>query len=76
MPQIEADPRHHSHLYELKPLSRWWLLAAAGIAVVLAFGNGWEKPITWALLLVGFLTGFAVLLVFPRFWLSKINDQN
>lgn len=71
--QIDQDERRHSHLYELKPMSRWWLallacLWALGIAV-----NGFFNPGTWYLLLMGTFGGFALILVFPKYWLSRLD---
>lgn len=74
MPQIDLEPTKHSHLYELKPLSRWWFAFAVLLCLGAAFINGFSKPETWALVVAGgFLCGFAFL-CFPRYWLSKIND--
>lgn len=74
--QIDLEPRKHSHLYEIKPMSRWWLvlcLALSGIAVA---ANGWDRAETWALLFMGWAIGLATLLIFPRTWLSKLSDTN
>lgn len=72
-PEINLEPRDHSHLYELKPMSRWWLVVVLCLCALAAFVNGLEKVATWALLLFGAGLGFALILVFPRHWLSRIG---
>lgn len=74
MPQIDLEPRKHSHLYELKPMSRWWLVPGLVGAVIGIAANGWDKPSTWALLAAGVIIGFAVLLTNPAKWLSNLED--
>ena len=72
--QIDLNPRKHSSSYQLKPMSRWWLAAALIMCIGAAFLNGFTKPETWVLIMLGaFVCAFAIL-CFPRFWLSKIND--
>lgn len=70
-PEIDMDRRQHSHLYEIRPMSRWWLALVLALCLVVAWVNGWEKPETWALLLFGGGLGVACLLVFPRLTLTK-----
>lgn len=71
MKQIDQDPREHSHLYELKPISRWWLLLAAGLAVLALFNAGLADWRSWALLFFGALLLAILVLVFPRYFLSR-----
>lgn len=71
--QIEADPRSHSHLYELKPISRWYLV---GFALFIALGvylNGFFNLWTWYLLFFGAAFGFANVFVFPYIHLKKMD---
>jgi len=70
-PDIDIDNRQHSHLYELRPMSRWWLVLVLALCLVMAWVNGFEKPSTWALLLFGGALGVSWLLVFPRLNLTK-----
>lgn len=71
--QIDLEPRKHSHLYEIKPMSRWWLvLCLGGISLGVAV-NGWDNFATWFLVLLGWMLGLATLLVFPKTWLSKLD---
>lgn len=72
--QIDQDERRHSHLYELKPMSRWWLVFAGAFCLVLAYANGLDRPLTWILICSGCIFAAFAILVFPRYWLSKIND--
>jgi hypothetical protein len=74
MRQIDQDPRRHSHLYEVKPISRWWFALAVLMGLVFAYGNGLEKPTTWVLLFCGALVAAFAVLCFPRHWLSKTRD--
>jgi hypothetical protein len=74
MPDIDLEPREHSHSYELKPESRWWLVLALVLTVVAIAGNGWENPSTWFLIVCGWMIGFAMILTNPKRWLSKIED--
>ncbi|MFD1945072.1 hypothetical protein ACFSJV_22835 [Paradevosia shaoguanensis] len=71
MPDIELEPRKHSHLYEVKPMSRWWLVPAIGYALlclaVMGFGN-WQA---YCALFGGALLMLALLMIFPHYWLSR-----
>lgn len=74
MKQVDLEPGRHSHLYEIKPLSRWWFVAAIALFCFAAFWSGLTRPETWLVgLTAAFVCAFA-LLCFPRYWLSKIND--
>jgi len=69
--QIDQDPRKHSHLYELKPMSRWWLAVPAGAVFLGAFANGFTEPLSWALMGFGALSMAVLILVFPHYFLSR-----
>lgn len=74
MREIDLEPRKHSHLYELRPMSRWLLLPAS---VMLALGilvNGWDRFETWGLVLFGGLFFSLLPMVFPRQLLSRPKD--
>ena len=71
MKQVDIGPRKHSHLYEIKPMSRWWLAVLIPYAALGIIINGPANPATWALLVAGFLIGMAWLLIFPRLNLTK-----
>lgn len=73
MKQIDLDPKKHSHLYELKPMSRWWLVLVVALASLGVFVNGVANPATWFLLMAGGFIGFALILVFPKTWLSRLD---
>jgi hypothetical protein len=69
--QIDLEPRRHSSSYELKPMSRWWLLPpSAGVALA-ALANGAGNPVTWALAVFGALLMAAFVVVFPRYFLTR-----
>lgn len=69
--QIDLEPRDHSSSYELKPMSRWWVLVAAALIIVAAYANGFTDPVTWALVVFGALLMLALLMAFPRYFLSR-----
>jgi hypothetical protein len=71
--QIDQDERRHSHLYELKPMSRWYLVLVLALSGLGVYVNGWDSPVTWFLLLMGWGLGLATLLTNPKKWLSKID---
>lgn len=71
MRQIDLDSRKHSHLYELRPMSRWWVVFAALLVLGAASINGFFDAATWALVMVGGFFVGAVFLAFPRYWLSR-----
>lgn len=73
MKQIDLEPRKHSHLYEIKPMSRWWLVLCLALSILGIAGNGWANPATWFLLMIGWGLGLSTLLVFPKTWLSKLD---
>ena len=73
-PQIDLEPRRHSHLYELKPISRWWIALTSGLVAFGVWGNGITNPASWFLVLAGALWFGAVVLSNPRKWLSKLKD--
>lgn len=75
MPQIDLEPRKHSSSYELRPMSRWWLVVAIAMCLLGAFVNGFWRAETWGLIFFGAILGFALILIFPRFWLSRITDD-
>jgi hypothetical protein len=72
--QIDLEPRHHSSSYELRPMSRWWLVLALGLSAIPILLNGWQNVATWALLFCGWMIGFAMILTNPKRWLSKLTD--
>jgi hypothetical protein len=72
--QVDLEPRRHSSSYELKPMSRWWLVLAVALSILGIFGNGWANPATWYLLMCGWMLGFAAILTNPKRWLSKLRD--
>jgi 4-hydroxybenzoate polyprenyltransferase len=74
MPEIDLEPRRHSSSYELKPMSRWWLVFLAAMAGLFIYANGIDRPISYLLVFLGVLLGFAAVLVFPRYWLSRRTD--
>lgn len=69
--QIDLEPRKHSHLYELKPMSRWWLVVPVGGVILGAYVNGFQDPSTWALIFLGALLMALLILIFPRYFLSR-----
>lgn len=69
--QIDLEPRKHSHSFELKPWSRWWLLFPLGGIALTTFANGWDDPVTWSLVFCGALLMAFLVLVFPHYWLSR-----
>lgn len=73
MQQIDLEPKKHSHLYEMKPISRWWLLLVAAMCLLALFNNGLTEWRSWALLFFGAMFGFALIFVFPRYWLSRLE---
>lgn len=74
MPEIDLEPRRHSSRYELKPMSRWWLVFVAFMAGLFIYANGYDRPISYVLVFLGVLIGFAAILAFPRFFLSRLTD--
>ncbi len=72
--QIDLEPHHHSHQYELKPISRWWLAVPVALIFLGAYLNGFWRVETWGLVFFGGMLVAAMVLCFPRYWLSKIND--
>lgn len=74
MQHIDLEPERHSHLYEIKPMSRWWMLGPITLIVICAYANGFFDPVTWALVFVGMLLCAFGILCFPRMWLSRLND--
>lgn len=74
MKQIDAKPSEHSSSYELKPMHKGWFAMTLVLAAIGIWANGWSNPATYFLLLIGWGIGLATLLVFPKKWLSKIED--
>lgn len=73
MPQIDLKPRQHSSSYEIKPMSRWWLAVVIGAILLGTSVNGFFDWVSWSLIGIGMMAGFAVILVFPRTWLSRLD---
>lgn len=72
--QIDLEPRKHSHLYEIKPMSRWLLAPAV---VMLSLGiwlNGWDRVETWGLIIGSAFFFGGLPMVFPRQLLSRPED--
>lgn len=69
--QIDLKPSEHSISYELKPMSRWWLTVPVGGTLLGAYVNGFSDPVTWGLVFVGALLMLSLLLVFPKYFLSR-----
>ena len=55
-------------------MSRWWLVFLAAMAGLFIYANGIDRPISYLLVFLGVLLGFAAVLVFPRYWLSRRTD--
>jgi hypothetical protein len=73
MPDLDLEPRRHSHLYEVKPMSRWWLVIAASFAVLMVYLNGVGNLWSWGLLFSGVLLSWLVIAAFPKTFLSKLD---
>lgn len=71
MPEIDLDPRKHSHLYEIKPMSPWLLLPVAIMMVIGILLNGPTRIETWALVVFGGAFFSLLPMVFPRQLLSR-----
>jgi hypothetical protein len=65
MKQIDLEPRHHSQLYEVKPMSRWWLVPPLIYALVSVYALGFTNPLSWTPLVPGYLLGMATVKIFP-----------
>lgn len=72
--QIDLEPRKHSHLYEIKPMSRWLLVPAVGFLALALFVNGIDRYETWCLALFAGLFAGLLPMVFPRQLLSRPED--
>lgn len=73
MRKIDLEPRKHSHMYEIKPMSRWWFVFMLFLVLLSISANGLLNPISWSIAVVAGLAGMSVLLCFPRKWLSKLD---
>lgn len=73
MREIDLEPKAHSHRFELKPMSRWWLVLVGALCLLALFNNGLADWRSWSLLGFGVMLGFAVIFVFPKTWLSRID---
>lgn len=71
MPEIDLEPRKHSSAYEIKPESRWWLVAALVFAAVMALASGFFEARTWAMFAAGSLVTTYAVLCFPRIFLKR-----
>jgi len=71
MPEIDLEPRRHSSSYELKPESRWWLVASIALALLMTWAAGFFEATTWAVFLAGMIVAVNAVLCFPQFFLSK-----
>jgi hypothetical protein len=74
MPQIDLEPRRHSHLYEIKPMSRWYLVLASAFLALAVFVNGWDRYETWGLVIFSALFSGLLPMVFPKQLLSRPKD--
>lgn len=73
-PTIDLDPRKHSHLYELRPMSPWLLVPVGIMLVVGIFLNGPTRVETWGLIVCSGLFFSLLPMVFPRQLLSRPKD--
>lgn len=71
MPDLDLEPRKHSSSYELRPMSRWWLLPSGALLCLNIYLNGVGNVQTWGLAFFGALFALTLVLVFPRYWLSR-----
>lgn len=74
MKNIELGARQHSHLYELRPMSRWLLVPALVMLVLGIWLNGWDRVETWGLIFFGGMFFSLLPMVFPRQLLSRPKD--
>lgn len=71
--QIDLEPRAHSHLYEVKPMSRWLFIPVLAFVAVCIAANGISNPISWSLLLSGIFFGWTLVATNPKKWLSRLD---
>ena len=71
MPEIDLEPREHSSSYEIKPMSRWWLVLVLALAALAVIGSGAFEARTWAVFFCGMMVAAAAVLCFPRTFLTK-----
>lgn len=71
--QIDLEPRAHSHLYEVKPMSRWLLVPAFAFAALCIVANGISDPVSWGLALSGIFVGWTLVATNPKMWLSRLD---
>lgn len=69
--QVDLDPRKHSHQYEIKPMSRRWLVAALAFAGSMALASGIFIATTWAMFFAGAIVTTFTVLCFPKTFLTK-----
>lgn len=73
LPQIDLEPHEHSSSYELKPMSRWWLLPPLGMILLALAVGGLTNEVTWGAALGGVILGFCLILAFPKYFLSRLD---
>lgn len=73
MHEIDLDPRKHSRLYELKPMSRWWFVLIAFFVLLEIWAIGLTNIYAWGAAFFGVMLGFAIILCWPDKWLSKLD---
>lgn len=71
MPDIDLEPRSHSSSYELRAMSPWWLTVPVAMILLNAYLNGFTSLYTWGLVFFGAMFMLTMILVFPRYWLSR-----
>lgn len=71
MPEIDLNPRKHSHLYELRPMSPWLLVPVGAMLALGILLNGPTRIETWTLVIFGGAFFSLLPMVFPRQLLSS-----
>ena len=76
MKQIDLDPRRHSHLYEVRAASRWALVPIVGFLGLGIWRIGASDPFVWCTVFFAAASGFALPVVFPRFFYEKLPGRS
>lgn len=74
MPDLDLEPHEVRERYDVKPVSKWWLVLSAALVSLQAYINGFDKFTTWGLILFGMGLMATLILVFPRHFLRRRDD--
>lgn len=71
---FDLEPQEVRERYDVKPMSRWWLVPPIGGILLALYVTGFDNVFSYGLVLFGMLLMAALVMAFPRHFLRRRDD--